>query len=95
MSAKDKQKDAELDLIIDDIETVIRQPKTPKQSKQKVFTDMNKEQYHKAKALHKAEIAKIKLKRKQEKQDIKRHKMLIKQAKIVYKLTKMKEKLDA
>ena len=95
MSAKDIKAEKELDLIIDEVESVIRQPKTPKQSKQKVFKDMNKEQFHKAKALHKAEIAKIKLKRKQEKQDIKRHKMLIKQAKIVYKLTKMKEKLDA
>lgn len=53
-------------------------------------TDMNKDQFQKAKADHKASIAKIKLSRKQEKQDIKRHRMLIKQAKITYKLTQMK-----
>lgn len=72
-------------------ETPAKPYKKPKQQKpKKDITEVNKEQFQKAKADHKAEIAKIKLNRKQEKQDIKRHKMLIKQAKITYKLTQMK-----
>ena len=87
----EKQKEKELDLLIDEVETLSQQPKT-KTPKKKVIKDMTKEQFNKAKSAHKAEIAKIKEQRKALKQDIKRHKLLIKQAKIVYKLTKMKEK---
>lgn len=54
--------------------------------------DMNKDQYNKTKDGHKAEIAKIKELRAKLKKDIKRHKLLMKQAKITYKLSKMKEK---
>ena len=46
--------------------------------------DMNKEQFIKTKSMHKVEIVKLK-------QDIKKHKLLIKQARIIYKLGKMKE----
>ena len=53
-------------------------------TKKTKVTNMNKDQFKKTKAAHKAEIAKLK-------RDIKRHKLLIKQAKIVYKVTQMKE----
>ncbi len=53
-------------------------------TKPKKVENMNKEQYKKTKAAHKVAIRKLK-------QDIKKHKMLIKQAKLVYKITKMKE----
>lgn len=71
--------------------TGIARAKTPTPKKAKV-TNMSKDQFKKAKAAHKAEIAKIKAKRAELKADIKRHKLLIKQAKIVYKLSTMKEK---
>lgn len=60
-------------------------------TKKPKVTNMNKDQFKKAKAAHKTEIAKIKAQRAKLKQDIKRHKLLIKQAKIVYKVTQMKE----
>lgn len=59
-------------------------------TKKKAKRDMNKDQLSKAKADHKAEIAKIKADIKAKKQDIKRHNLLLKQAKITYKLTQMK-----
>lgn len=61
---------------------------TPKKVK---ATNMSKDQFKKAKADHKAAIAKIKAQRAALKADIKKHKLLIKQAKITYKLTQMKE----
>lgn len=109
MSAKDKAADKELDLIIDDIESVIRKPeqKIQKQPKpKKEFNDVNKETYHKAKALHKAEIRKYRKAifdshikvwktifkeigaRHQSGKSIRKHKMLKKQAKFAYKLSK-------
>lgn len=59
MKKSEKQKDAELDLIIDEVESVVRKP-APKIQKQpkKEYNDVNKETYHKAKALHKSEIRK-------------------------------------
>jgi hypothetical protein len=56
-------------------------PKPKKQKKDK--KDVNKEAFNKAKAAHKAEIAKIKAQRSKLKQDIKKHNLLIKQAKIM------------
>lgn len=67
---------------------VTKQQKTIKKVKAK---DMNKEQYKKTKAEHKKEIAKLKALRAKCKSDIKTHKLLMKQAKIVYKLSKIKE----
>lgn len=66
------------------------QSKKPKKEYEKV-TNMSKDQFHGAKQAHKAEIAKIKITRAKLKQDIKRHKMLIKQAKLVYQISKLKE----
>lgn len=64
---------------------------TPKLTKAERALKMSKDQFKKAKADHKIAIAKIKAQRKALKADIKKHKLLIKQAKIVHKLTKMKE----
>lgn len=64
---------------------------TPVKRKEVKITNMNKEQFKKAKSAHKAEIAKLKAQRAKLKHDIKTHKMLIKQAKLVYKISKMKE----
>lgn len=61
-------------------------PKTTKKGKK----DMSKDQFKKTKQTHKNEIAKLKAKRAAMKSDIKKHKMLIKQAKLVYKMSKMK-----
>lgn len=89
--------DDEINLIIDDInkDTMGHTQKKSKVSTQKSktvkVTNINKEQYKKAKSAHKVEIAKLKAQRAKLKSDIKRHKMLIKQAKIVYKISKMKE----
>ena len=66
-----------------------KQPPKPKIEKEKI--DMDKQTFLKAKAEHKDKIAKIKAQRKQLKADIKRHKLLMKQAKIAYRLSKMKE----
>ena len=74
------------------IETPRKTIKKEKPTTKKGKIDMDKQTFIKAKAEHKDKIAKIKAQRKQEKQDIKRHKMLIKQAKITYKLSQMKEK---
>jgi hypothetical protein len=63
-----------------------------KNIKPKKVTNMSKEQYKRTKSAHKAEIGKLKAKRAQLARDIKRHKILIKQAKFVYKISKMKEK---
>ena len=67
-----------------------KQPPKPKIEKEKI--DMDKQTFTKAKAEHKDKIAKIKAQRKQLKSDIVRHKLLIKQAKLAYKLSQMKEK---
>ena len=67
-----------------------KQPPKPKIEKEKI--DMDKQTFLKAKAEHKDKIAKIKAQRKQLKSDIVRHKLLIKQAKLAYKLSQMKEK---
>lgn len=56
--------------------------KLKKQTKDKAIK-MDTNQFKKAKSAHNAEIAKLK-------QSIKRHKLLIKQAKIMYKLNQMK-----
>jgi len=63
---------------------------TKKQIVKKGKIDMKKEQFKKAKTAHRAEIVKVKEQRKKLKQDIKKHKLLIKQARIMYKLGKMK-----
>ena len=65
-----------------------KQNKTTKKAK---ATNMNKDQYKKTIATHKAEIAKLKAERAKLKGDIKTHKLFMKQAKIVYKLSKIKE----
>lgn len=67
---------------------VVKQQKTIKKAK---VTNMDKDQYKKAKSMHKAEIAKLKALRAKCKRDIKTHKLLMKQAKLVYKLSKIKE----
>ena len=84
---------------MDYIETPRKAPKkAPKKAKAKIKTiekekiDMDKQTFIKAKAEHKDKIAKIKAQRKQLKSDIVRHKLLIKQAKLAYKLSQMKEK---
>ncbi len=89
--------DDEINFIIDDINKDTMGHAQPKKSKvltQKSKTvkvsNINKEQYKKAKSAHKVEIAKLKAQRAKLKGDIKRHKMLIKQAKLVYKISKMK-----
>ena len=64
----------------------------PKPIIEKEPIDMDKQTFIKAKAEHKDKIAKIKAQRKQLKSDIVRHKLLIKQSKIAYKLSQMKEK---
>ncbi len=68
----------------------IARAKTPTPKKVKA-TNMNKNHFKKAKSVHKTEIAKLKAQRSQLKHDIKTHKMLIKQAKLVYKISKIKE----
>lgn len=78
MSAKDK----ELDLLMDEVESVLRKPKKSTIKQEKI--NMDKEQYKKAHADHNAQIAKLKL-------GIKKHKLLKKQAKILYKVSQMKE----
>ncbi len=79
--------------MMDYIETARKTIKnTPKQTIKKEKIDMDKQTFIKAKAEHKDKIAKIKAQRKQLKADIKRHKLLMKQAKITYKLSQMKEK---
>ena len=67
-----------------------KQPPKPTTKKEKI--DMDKQTFIKAKAEHKDKIAKIKAQRKQLKTDIVRHKLLMKQAKLAYKLSQMKEK---
>ena len=78
---------------MDYIETprkTVKQPPKPTIEKEKI--DMDKQTFIKAKAEHKDKIAKIKAQRKQLKADIVRHKLLMKQARINYKLSQMKEK---
>lgn len=65
------------------IKKIVKQLPKPKIEKEKL--DMNKEQFKKTTAAHKVEIAKLK-------QDIKKHKLLMKQAAIVYKISKMTTK---
>ena len=79
--------------MMDYIETprkTIKQLPKPIIKKEKI--DMDKQTFIKAKAEHKDKIAKIRAQRKQLKSDIVRHKLLIKQAKLAYKLSQMKEK---
>lgn len=79
--------------MMDYIETARKTIKnTPKQTIKKEKIDMDKQTFIKAKAEHKDKIAKIRAQRKQLKSDIKRHKLLMKQARINYKLSQMKEK---
>lgn len=59
-----------------------------KTKKEKV-TNMSKDQFKRTKSEHKKEIAKIKAQRKQLKGDMKTHRLLIRQARIVRKLTKV------
>lgn len=101
MAKSDKQKDAELDLIIDEVESVVRnpEPKTKTEKPKKEFTNVNKEEYHRAKAHHKKAIKRLRGEKRgliaewfAKSKSIKKHKMLKKQAKITYKLSKMKEK---
>ena len=75
---------------MDYIETPRKTIKKPTIKKEKI--DMDKQTFIKAKAEHRDKIAKIRAQRKQLKADIKRHKLLMKQAKITYKLSQMKEK---
>ena len=75
---------------MDYIDTPRKTIKKPTTKKEKI--DMDKQTFIKAKAEHKDKIAKIKAQRKQLKSDIVRHKLLIKQAKLAYKLSQMKEK---
>ena len=75
---------------MDYIETPRKTIKKPTTNKEKI--DMDKQTFIKAKAEHKDKIAKIRAQRKQLKADIKRHKLLMKQARITYKLSQMKEK---
>ena len=78
---------------MDYIETARKTIKnTPKQTIKKEKIDMDKQTFIKAKAEHKDKIAKIRAQRKQLKSDIVRHKLLMKQARITYKLSQMKEK---
>lgn len=78
---------------MDYIETPAKKyTKKPKPIIEKEKIDMDKQTFIKAKAEHKDKIAKIKAQRKQLKSDIVRHKLLIKQAKLAYKLSQMKEK---
>ena len=76
--------------MMDYIETPRKTIKKPTIKKEKI--DMDKQTFIKAKAEHKDKIAKIKAQRKQLKSDIARHKLLMKQAKITYRLSQMKEK---
>lgn len=75
----------DIDKISDEIQKAINREKTGK-------TDVNKDKFKKTKAAHTAEIEKIKAQRAKLKQDIKKHKLLIKQAKLCYKLDRLKEK---
>lgn len=79
--------------MMDYIETPAKKyTQKPKQIIKKEKIDMDKQTFIKAKAEHKDKIAKIKAQRKQLKSDIVRHKLLMKQAKITYKLSQMKER---
>lgn len=71
----------------DFIETPIRKTKIKKQKREDI--DVDKEKFNKTKMEHKASIAKIKATRAELKREIKLHKLLIKQAKIYYKLSKV------
>ena len=78
---------------MDYIETPAKKyTKKPKPITKKESIDMDKQTFIKAKAEHKDKIAQIRAQRKQLKSDIVRHKLLIKQAKLAYKLSQMKEK---
>ena len=80
-----KYKLDDIDFIEDEINK-IKVTSTKKSTHKKGKKDMNKEQYKKAKAEHNAQIAKLK-------QDIQRHKLLNKQAKLTYKITQMKARI--
>lgn len=80
MAKRVEKDDSDLEFLMDEVAPAIKKTKTFQKEK----VNMNKEQYNKAKADHKAEIAKLK-------NNIKRHKLLMKQAKIAYKLGAMKE----
>ena len=86
--------DEEINFIVDDINKELKQSEEKKlktkTSKRTTAKDMDKEKCKKTIQAHKVEIAKIKARRAGLKAEIKKHKLLIKQAKLVYKLTKMK-----
>ena len=74
----------DIDKISDEIQKTLNKKETGK-------TDVNKDKFKKTRAAHTAEIEKIKAQRAKLKQDIKKHKLLIKQAKLCYKLDKLKK----
>lgn len=83
--------DDEIDFIVDDINKELKKSdKKSKIKKLKVEKNMDKEKFKKTVQAHKDEIAKCKARRAGLKAEIKKHKLLIKQAKLVYKLSKMK-----
>ena len=77
---------------MDYIETPRKTIKKPKPIIEKEKIDMDKQTFIKTRTEHKKSIEKIKAQRKQLKTDIAGHKLLIKRAKITYKLNKLKEK---
>lgn len=102
--------DTKLDLLMDDVVSESQKFKKAKQSKpKKEITDMDKDSFNKAKAMHRAEINKYRKSifdshikvwqtifseigaRHKAKKSIHQHKLLKKQAKITYKLSKVKE----
>lgn len=85
----DQKIDKELDFIMDEVGAEkIKIEKT--KIKETEVIDMDKEKFKKTKAAHKDAIAKIKAQRADLKQGIKKHQLLIKQAKIIYKFSKLK-----
>lgn len=87
-----KTDDDEINFIVDDINKELKESsnKKTKTIKKELPKNMDKEKCKKTIQAHRVEIAKIKAKRAGLKAEIKKHKLLIKQAKLVYKLTKMK-----
>ena len=102
--------DTKLDLLMDDVVSESQKLKKSKQPKpKKEITDMDKQEFNKAKAVHGAEISKYRRSifdshvrvwstifgevgtRHRAKVSIRQHKLLKKQAKITYKLSKSEE----
>lgn len=80
---------SQMEAITDIFPMGIPKEKTKKSKKDKV-ENMSKDQFKRAKEEHKNEIAKLKSQRAQAKRDIKMHRLLIRQARIMYKVTKVK-----